>query len=157
MVGIYAKIKNGLNYIKDKAMKNVLPLIGTIGDIASNPTVQQFASMAAGGLNMLAPGFGTVVSKALPYISNLGNMAKSAHSDYMNNETEYGNNLGVVDIIGNVIGGDYGSVSGKPSRKVVSKGIGLAKNFNDLNPRIKLNTSVKALMPPGPVIEELDE
>jgi hypothetical protein len=153
MVGIYAKIKNGLNYIKDKAMKNVLPWLGTIGDIASNPTVQQFASMASGGLNMLAPGFGTVVSKALPYISNFGNMAKAAHEDYMNNETEDGNNLGITDIIGNAVSGNYGTPSGSPTTKTISKGIGLARNPNDLNPRIKL----KALMPPSPNIEELDD
>jgi hypothetical protein len=64
----------------------------------------------------------------------------------------------ITDIFGNLARGDYGTLSGKPARNTVSKGISLSKNFNDLNPRIKVKETVKALMPPEtPIIEELDD
>jgi hypothetical protein len=36
MVGIYAKIKNGLNWLQDKDYTKVMPVLGKLGDLADS-------------------------------------------------------------------------------------------------------------------------
>jgi hypothetical protein len=139
MVGIYAKIKNGLNWIKDKAKNVVMPFMGKIGDFANNKTVQGLASWAAPALNGIVPGLGNGVSAAIPFLGKLGNTAKA----YLNDDDDF----------------NSGELQPVPLMNVKRKvgAIGLAQRPDTLHSRIEL----KALPapedePPRSFVEELD-
>jgi hypothetical protein len=145
MVGIYAKIKNGLNWLQDTAYKKALPFIGKLGDFAKSDLVKGVVGLAAPALNGIVPGLGAGVNAGLNYLGKFGDMANNAAADYAANP------FGIVDGIQNFTSGKYN----RPS-----KGIGLARRPDKLHNRIKL----KALPPPddepkpynGPNIEEID-
>jgi hypothetical protein len=143
MVGIYAKIKNGLNWLQDKAYTKVMPVLGKIGDLADSSLVRGAVGMISPALNGIVPGLGAIANQGLDWASKIGGMARNAADDYAQNP------FGVVEGIHNFTGGKY---SQKPS-----KGIGLARRPDKLHDRIKL----KALPSPddtynGPIIEEVD-
>ena len=94
MVGIYAKIKNGLSWLKGKALKNVAPVIGSIGDFANSSLVQGIAGLAAPALDSFAPGLGTGIKTGLGWVGNAGSIANGLARDY----AEQGDNLGYTDI-----------------------------------------------------------
>jgi hypothetical protein len=143
MVGIYAKIKNGLNWLQDKAYKNVMPIVGKIGDFAKSDLVKGAVGLISPALNGIVPGLGAGVSTGLDYLGRIGDMANNAAADYAANP------FGIVEGIHNFTGGKYS----RPS-----KGIGLARRPDKLHDRIKL----KALPPAddetysGPNITEVD-
>ena len=68
MVGIYSKIKNGLNNFKNKV---IAPVFGTIADLTENPYVNSLINWAAPAVDSLIPGLGTGISTALPYANKI--------------------------------------------------------------------------------------
>jgi hypothetical protein len=152
MVGIYAKIKNGLNHLKGAALKNVAPIVGTIGDIAQSDFMQGLAGMAGPVLDTFIPGLGMGINKGLSWIGKAGDIANGLTQDY----ALQGDQLGYSDIFKNVTSGKYT----KSAQKSMPKGgINLAQRPDQLHPRVEL----KALPPPGeyePVtqsyVEEVD-
>jgi hypothetical protein len=152
MVGIYNKIKNGLNWLKGKAAKYVAPVVSTLGDFANSEFVQGAAGLLTPALNMAIPGLGTGISKGLQWAGQAGDIAKGLAEGY----AEYGDDFSLEDMYKNVTSGKY--KSGKKSKKRIPGGIDLSKRPDDLHPRIEL----KALMPAedefrtGSFVEELD-
>ncbi|GHU18258.1 hypothetical protein FACS189472_06320 [Alphaproteobacteria bacterium] len=149
MVGIYAKIKNGLNWLKGKAAKYVAPVVSKLGDFADSDFVQGLAGLATPALDMAIPGLGTGISKGLNWIGKAGAIAKGLSADY----NERGDDFGVGDIIKNVATGKYD----KYRKNKIPDGIKFAKRPTDLHPRIEL----KALPSgdetyTGSYVEELD-
>jgi hypothetical protein len=151
MVGIYAKIKNGLNYLKGTAFKNVAPIVGTLGDIAQSDFMKGIADFASPFLDAFAPGLGTGVNKGLSWIGKAGDIASGLAQDY----AEQGDELGFGDMFKNITSGKYN----KSQRSSPKGGIDLAQRPDQLHPRVEL----KALPPPGeynPVtksyVEEID-
>ena len=65
MVGTYAKIKNGLNWLKDKTFNSVLPALGKLGDLINSDVVQGISGFATPMLNSLIPGLGTGINTGL--------------------------------------------------------------------------------------------
>jgi hypothetical protein len=150
MVGIYSKIKNGLNWLKGKAAKYVAPVVGTLGDLANSEFVQGAAGFLNPFLNSAIPGLGTGISTGLSYLGKAGDIANGLAADYK----EQGDDFGFTDMYKNITSGKY---TNKKNR--VPKGVGLSKRPDELHPRIEL----KALPEPegndeynGPVIEEVD-
>ena len=145
MVGIYSKIKNGLNWLKGKAAKYVAPIVGTIGDFANSDLVQGAASFASPFLDTVVPGLGTGIKTGLSWMGKAGDVANGLAADY----EKYGNDFGISDMIGNVARGKY---NGK--QQGVGAGINFAKRPDDLNSLIEL----KSLPSPGQrsYVEEIE-
>ncbi|GHU22439.1 hypothetical protein FACS189472_15320 [Alphaproteobacteria bacterium] len=151
MVGIYNKIKNGLNWIKGKAAKYVAPIVSKLGDFADSDFVQGLAGIATPALDFAIPGLGTGISKGLDWVGKAGAISKGLMNDY----NEQGDDFGVGDIIKNVATGKYAKY-----RRNVPDGIKFAKRPDDLHHRIQL----KSLPAPedesgnrtGSYVEELD-
>jgi hypothetical protein len=126
MVGIYNKIKNGLNWLKGKAAKYVAPVVSGFGDFASSDFVQGAAGLLTPALDMAIPGLGTGISKGLEWAGKAGDVAKGLAADYKT----LGDNFGFVDMFNNVRSGKY----------TKKGGINLAKKPTDLHPRIELKS-----------------
>lgn len=153
MVGIYAKIKNGLNWIKNKGAKYVAPVVGGLGNIANSDLIQGAASFLNPYLNTVVPGLGTGISTGLSLIGKAGDIASGLAAHY----DKLGENFSFSDMYNNVRSGKY-------SRKSKLKdSIGLAKRPDELHPLIEL----KSLPAPddlndtyprggGPIVEEID-
>jgi hypothetical protein len=139
MVGIYSKIKNGLNWLKGKAAKYVAPVVGQLGDLANSEFVQGAAGFLNPFLNSVAPGLGTGISTGLSYLGKAGDIANGLAADYK----EKGDDFGFTDMYKNI-------TSGKYTKNRVPKGIGLSKRPDELHPRIEL----KALPEPEEEVEE---
>jgi hypothetical protein len=149
MVGIYAKIKNGLNYSKGAALKHVAQIVGNIGDFVQGDFMQGLTNLAAPVLDTFVPGLGTGVSKGLSWIGKAGNIANGLAQDY----ATQGDALGFGDMFKNITSGKY-TATGKTG------GIALAKRADQVHPRLDL----KALPPPGEYnpatgayVEEIDD
>jgi hypothetical protein len=149
MVGVYSKIKNGLNWLKGKAAKYVAPVVGTLGDIANSDFVQGAAGFLNPFLNSVAPGLGTGISTGLSYLGKAGDIANGLAEDYK----EKGDDFGFSDMYDNIRSGKYTNRKSK-----VPKGIGLSKRPDELHPPIELKS-----LPGrededvvGPNIEEVD-
>jgi hypothetical protein len=128
MVGIYNKIKNGLNWLKGKALKYVAPAIGKLGDLASNELLNGVVGVATPFLNTIAPGLGTGIGKGLDWLGNAGTIANGVAADY----AEQGDKLGFGDIYTNIKSGKYNK------KRSVPKGIDLAERPEKLHERIEL-------------------
>jgi hypothetical protein len=117
MVGIYAKIKNGLNWIQNKALKNILPIVGKVGDVANSDLLNSILGYATPVLNSLAPNLGTGLQTVVNYAGKLGNIANNAYADYQQNP------FTMTDFAKNVASGKYGGIKAgakaKPKRNVV--------------------------------------
>jgi hypothetical protein len=142
MVGIYAKIKNGLNWIKNKATENVLPWVSKIGDLANSKAVQGIMGFATPALNSFIPGLGTGIGKGLNFLGKLGGLSNNVNQ-----------HLKSGDLIDYVINDDEAPMK----TPKISPGIRLSRRPNALHERIKL----KALPAPddvytGPKVEEID-
>jgi phage-related protein len=111
MVGIWSKIKNGLNWIKDKAVNTAIPVIGKINDIINSKAVSGAVNFAAPLLNSIYPALGTGIQAALPMVQNF--------SQSLNNQAQK---------FGNMI---------QPTRNV-KQGIGLARRPDEIHPRLEL-------------------
>ena len=149
MVSIYSKIKNGLNWIKDKAFDKVIPMIGNLSDMINSDTVQGISGFATPMLNSLIPGLGSGINKGLSFLGSLGPYAKQLSSDYKNN-------LGLSEMANKFMSGEYN----KPIKpRMDGKGIGLAKRPDELNPLIELKSDSNAIVPyrSKSYVEELDE
>ncbi|GHU19229.1 hypothetical protein FACS189472_08710 [Alphaproteobacteria bacterium] len=152
MVGIYAKIKNGLNWLKGKAAKYIAPVVGGLGDFANSDLVQGVAGLVTPALNMAIPGLGTGINTGLSWTGKAGDIANGLADDYK----QYGDDFGFTDMFKNVSSGKYTKKKiGMKNPKSVSYespqgGVDLAKRPDDLHPRIKL----KAL-PPAEETEDL--
>jgi hypothetical protein len=139
MVGIYNKIKNGLNWLKGKALKYVAPAIGKLGNFAQSDFVQGVSGFAQPILNTFVPGLGTGVSKGLEWLGGAGDIANGLAEDYQ----KQGDSFGFGDMYKNVTSGKY-----TKSRKTkVPNGIKLSQRPDQLNDRIELKSDLKALMP----------
>jgi hypothetical protein len=130
MVGIYNKIKNGLNWIKGKAAKYIAPIVSGFGDFASSDFVKGAARLLTPALDMAIPGLGTGINKGLEWAGKAGDVAKGLSEDY---KTQ-GDNFGFVDMFNNVRSGKY--------TKKSPGGINLAKKPTDLHPRIELKSII---------------
>jgi hypothetical protein len=144
MVGIYAKIRNGWNWLKDKVKNKVIPLANKALDFANSDFAQGMIDLGGTALNAFAPGAGTALKGGLQGVIGLGNNAR-----------EIGNKAQEV------------WNSNKPR---VPKGINLASRPGELNPRIQLKNALMppeeeeeptpkysmGLLPRGPRVEELD-
>jgi hypothetical protein len=64
MVGIYSKIKNGLSWIQNKAMKNVIPFVGKLGDVMDSETLKKVLEAISPTINSVVPGLGTGLNAA---------------------------------------------------------------------------------------------
>jgi hypothetical protein len=131
MVGIYNKLKNGLNWIKGKAMKYVAPAVGQLGEWASSDLVKGVAGMASPFLDTIAPGLGTGINKGLGWLGTAGNIANGLSADYQ----EQGDKLGFSDMFANIKSGKYTKGKTVASPK---GGITLSKRPDDLHPRTQL-------------------
>jgi hypothetical protein len=131
MVGIYNKLKNGLNWLKGKAMKYVAPVVGQLGDFANSDFVQGVAGLASPFLDTIAPGLGTGINKGLGWLGSAGDIANGLAADYK----AQGDNLGFGDMFSNVTSGKYSKKNAFASPK---GGINLSKRPDDLHPRIQL-------------------
>ncbi|GHU18479.1 hypothetical protein FACS189472_06860 [Alphaproteobacteria bacterium] len=101
MVGIYAKIKNGLNWLKGMAAKYVAPVVCKLGDFADSDFVQGLAGVVTPALDMAIPGLGMGINKGLDWAGKAGAIAKGLSADY----AEQGDDFGVGDIFKNVATG----------------------------------------------------
>ncbi|GHU23250.1 hypothetical protein FACS189472_16240 [Alphaproteobacteria bacterium] len=150
MVGIYAKIKNGLNWLKGKAAKYVAPVVSKLGDFADSDFVQGLAGVVTPAIDMAIPGLGTGIRKGLDWVGNAGAIAKGLSADYQ----EQGDEFGVGDIIKNVATGKYSKY------RRGGDGIKFAKRPNELHPRIELKALPSAddneYSKSGSYVEELD-
>ncbi|GHU18100.1 hypothetical protein FACS189472_05930 [Alphaproteobacteria bacterium] len=77
MVGIFKKIKDGLNWIKNKVVKNVLPYVGKLGDIVDSDALQSVIKAIGPAADAFIPGLGTGINAARNFISNAGNVART--------------------------------------------------------------------------------
>ncbi|GHU24013.1 hypothetical protein FACS189472_17020 [Alphaproteobacteria bacterium] len=128
MVGIFNKIKNGLNWMKGKALKYVAPVIGKLGDFAQSDFVQGIRKLGAPMLDSVIPGLGTGINTGLDWLGKAGDVANGLSQDYQ----EQGDNLGYSDIFKNIATGKY------VKKRKVPDGISLAKNPDQLHERIQL-------------------
>jgi hypothetical protein len=140
MVGIYNKIKNGLNWLKGKALKYVAPAIGKPGGFAQSDFVQGVSGFAQPILNSFVPGLGTGINKGLEWLGSAGDVANGLADDYK----QQGDNFGFSDMYKNVTSGKYT----KSKKKKVPEGIKLSQRPDQLNDRIELKSDMLALMPP---------
>jgi hypothetical protein len=77
MVGIWNKIKNGLNTLQNKVQKNVIPFVGKLGDFTNSKPVQGIASFVNPALSSVNPALGAAVSTGMGFLGNLGNAANN--------------------------------------------------------------------------------
>jgi hypothetical protein len=140
MVGIYNKIKNGLNWLKGKALKYVAPAIGKLGDFAQSDFVQGVSGFAQPILDTFVPGLGSGINKGLNWLGGAGDVASGLAEDY----AKQGDNLGFGDMYKNITSGKYT----KSKKKKVPDGINLSQRPDQLNDRIELKSDMLALMPP---------
>jgi hypothetical protein len=75
MVGIWNKIKNGLNTIQNKVQQNLIPFVGKLGDFVNSKPVQTAASFITPALTAVNPALGTAVSTGMNFLGGLGNAA----------------------------------------------------------------------------------
>jgi hypothetical protein len=78
MVGIYAKIKNGLNWIKNHIFK---PVVNTVNKITHNPFVNALVKTAAPALNSFIPGLGIGISTGFNVVKNATPVVQQLISD----------------------------------------------------------------------------
>jgi hypothetical protein len=79
MVGIYAKIKNGLNWIKNHIFKSV---VNMANKIVHNPFMNTLVKTAAPALNSLIPGLGTGINTGFEVVKNITPVAQQLISDH---------------------------------------------------------------------------
>ncbi|GHU18322.1 hypothetical protein FACS189472_06490 [Alphaproteobacteria bacterium] len=150
MVGTYAKIKNGLNWLKGKAVKYVAAIVTKPGDVADSDFMQGLAKVITPALDTAMPGRGMAVDKGLDWVGKAGAISKGLSEDY----SKLGKDFSFTDAIANVATGKYD----KYRTKQVLKGIQYAHRPDELHSRIQL----KALPEPdaftrtGSYVEELD-
>ncbi|GHU18299.1 hypothetical protein FACS189472_06410 [Alphaproteobacteria bacterium] len=119
MVGIFNKIKNGLNWIKGKALKYVAPAIGKLGDFAQSEFFQGIRKFGAPALDAVIPGLGTGINTGLDWLGKAGDTANGLSQDYR----DQGDDFGYSDIFKNVASGKYAK------KRKIPGGIGLAKRL----------------------------
>jgi hypothetical protein len=150
MVGIYAKIKNGLSWLKNKVKDNVLPTLGKIGDFANSKAVHGILGLATPALNSFMPWLGTGLSTAANFVGKLGSMSNDIN-DHLNNGD-------LMDYASEKAQQIFGMANPNAKPKLtVSRGIGLARRPDKLSSRIQLKSlPAPDDLPRGPIIEELD-
>jgi hypothetical protein len=75
MVGIYSKIKNGLNWLQNTPLKNILPILGKVGDVANSDLLNSLLTVATPALNTLVPGLGPGLGETRKFLGKGGTMA----------------------------------------------------------------------------------
>ncbi|GHU19664.1 hypothetical protein FACS189472_09790 [Alphaproteobacteria bacterium] len=84
MVGIFKKIKDGLNWIKNKVVKNLLPYVGKLGDIVDSDALQTVIKAIAPVADTIIPGLGTGINTAREFISKAGSGARTLMKGFAN-------------------------------------------------------------------------
>ena len=128
MVGIWAKIKNGFNWIKDHIFK---PVVNTVKKIIHNPFVKTIVDVGAPLLNTVVPGLGTGISTGFNIAGGVADAASNLMSDHDKGGTE-----GVIQKA--VSGGYNQTLSQIPAFRRVMNSMKLAKRPEELNPLIEL-------------------
>jgi hypothetical protein len=139
MVGIYAKIKNGFNWIKNHIFK---PVVNTVKKVVHSPFVKKLVGFATPLLNTVAPGLGTGISTGF-------NIADQVLSD-----ADRGGVQGVIEK--GMDGGYNQQLSGVPGLNKVMQSMTLARRPSELNPLIQLKNDSAIVPRNRSYVEEID-
>jgi hypothetical protein len=155
MVGIWNKIKNGLNNVKNTVAKNLLPWMGKVGDFVNSQPFQSISSFVTPALNGFIPGLGSGISTGLNYLGKFGNIAKNMSADTMGKEFNLQNAMNTAYKFAN---GAYSNDASTdiPKKRVLKQGIRLARRPDQLSDRIQLKAFPDGNGWSGPIVEELD-
>jgi hypothetical protein len=127
MVGIWAKIKNGFNWVKDHIFK---PVVCGLKKVVDNKFVKGIVKYAAPALNMVIPCLGTGIQTGFNFLSKAAPIASNLLSDH-----DKGGFKGVAK---NVMGGKYNHVMPKQLQRAIQSGMELAKRPDTLHNRLQL-------------------
>jgi hypothetical protein len=148
MVGIWAKIKNGFNWVKDHIFK---PVVNGVRKVLDNKVVKNLFNFGAPLLNTVIPGLGTGIQTGYNVLTKVAPMAQQLMSDH--------DKGGAKGIAQKALSGGYTKslhqIPGvprmiqrlNPNVQDLLKSLNLAKNPNQLNPLITLKKEPQALMP----------
>jgi hypothetical protein len=133
MFGIWAKIKNGFNWIKDHIVK---PVVQTAGKVINNPFFNSLVKVAAPVLNSVMPGLGMRIQTGIGVAQRVIPVADQLLSDL--------DKGGAHQVFQNATQGNYNKALPQSVQRLIQSGVGLARRPNQLHNRLQL----RAL--PGP-------
>ncbi|GHU25334.1 hypothetical protein FACS189472_18480 [Alphaproteobacteria bacterium] len=143
MVGIFNKIKSGISALATKAKKNLIPVLGSIGDVVASDKFQKIMGYVTPAITMINPALGTGLRVAVKGLSIAGKMASQAREVLKENP-----NASAMDLI-------KGSLIKKPTEKIEPNQTSepLAKPM--IKPIMGLKPILKPIMGLKPIIRPL--